>query len=418
MKDLKTIILAAGKGTRMRSGLPKVLHPICGQAMIQYVLDLSRRVGSLKTYAVLGHKYQEVKAYLGKNAEIVLQKKLLGTADAVKYTERYLKNHKGHVLILCGDTPLLREETVKRLLRKHRASNAACTLLTAVVHEPFGYGRIIKGEHGEVLAVREEKDASDFERNIAEINVGVYCFKAPELFKALKLVKANPKKKEFYLTDIIEIFREQNLEVVAVEAEDAREGLGVNSREDLAFAESVHRGRILKRLMDAGVTIVAPQTTYIDSDVKIGQDTVIKPFTVIEQNVRIGKNCSIGPFARIRPGTRIADAVEIGNFTEVSRSRLDKRTVMKHFSFLGDARVGSSVNIGAGTVTANYDGQNKNVTQISSNAFIGSDSILVAPVRIGKGATTAAGAVVVKNTRVPDGGLVMGIPARIIKRKK
>ena len=417
MKDLRAIILAAGKGTRMKSETPKVLHPVCDKPILQYVLDITQSIGSLKTCVVLGHKSSLVKNYLGKNMATVIQKKLLGTADAVRCAQPALRNYRGQVLILCGDTPLLKKETVRALIAKHKRTNADCTFLTAVVEKPSGYGRIIRGDGRKAMAIREEKDASEYEKNIAEINVGVYCFNSDVLFENLKEIKVNEKKKEFYLTDIIEILSGKGLRVETLETDDYREGLGINSREDLAIAESVLRQRILSDFMLQGVTIIDPQTTSIDANVRIGQDTVIRPFTVIENNVRIGKNCSIGPFTHLRPGTRIGNGVEVGNFAEVSRTRLGNNSRMKHFSFLGDAEVGSNVNIGAGVVTANYDGKNKNKTQILDQAFIGSDSILVAPVRIGKKAMTGAGCVVTKGKRVPDGRIIVGVPGKILDKK-
>lgn len=417
MKDLQTIILAAGKGTRMKSSVPKVLHPVCGKPIIQYVLDITKAVGSLKNYVVLGHKADEVAEYLPKEAIVVEQTKLLGTADAVKCVESKLKAYRGHVLILCGDTPLLNKAVIRELIRKHKKSNASATVLTTVVHNPQGYGRIIRDEGANIVAIREDKDCAGFEKSIAEINVGVYCFKAQDLFKGLKSIQLNAKKKEFYLTDIFEYFTENGLKAATVETEHPEEGLGINTRADLAVAESVIRRKILKNLMQQGVTIVDPTTTYIDENVKIGADTVIKPFTVIEENVKIGSNCSIGPFARIRPGSKIDNDVEIGNFVEVSRSKVGQKTLVKHFSFLGDATLGKSVNIGAGTVTANYDGENKHATKIGDNAFIGSDSVLIAPTKIGKKATIGAGTVLKKGTSVPDGATFVGVPGKKVTKK-
>ncbi|MCA9407670.1 MAG: NTP transferase domain-containing protein [Candidatus Omnitrophica bacterium] len=418
MKEIRAIILAAGKGTRMKSSTPKVLHTVCGEPIIQYVLDVAKEVGSKKIYAVLGHGSSQVREYLGTDIYTVEQQKLLGTADAVRCVEKQLNNYKGDVLILCGDTPLLRKSVIKNILRKHKKTNAVCTFLTAVVHNPDGYGRIIRGDSGDVVAIREDKDAVGYEREIAEINVGVYCFKSADLFKALKQIKLNPKKKEFYLTDIIEIFYENKVKIESVETEDSTEGLGINTRNDLAVAEGILRQRILKELMLSGVTIIDPKTTFIDGGVKIGEDTVIRPFTVIEKDVTIGKKCAVGPFCRIRSGSKIADHVQLGNFTEVSRSKVGPNTIMKHFGYLGDSLVGANVNIGAGAVTANYDGQAKNVTKISDGAFVGSDSVLIAPVRVGKNAYIGAGSVVTKGKSIPDSSIAVGVPAKVISKKK
>jgi bifunctional UDP-N-acetylglucosamine pyrophosphorylase/glucosamine-1-phosphate N-acetyltransferase len=287
-----------------------------------------------------------------------------------------------------------------------------------VVHDPQGYGRIIRGDKGTAVAIREEKDATGIEKDIEEINVGVYCCRSKELFRALREIKINRKKKEFYLTDIIEWFYENGFKVGTVETEDPMEGLGINTREDLAVAQSVLRRRVLRDFMLQGVTIVDPQTTYIDSTAKIGSDTVIHPFTVIEPHVKIGSHCQIGPFARIRSGTKIDDKVEIGNFTEISRSKVGSGTFMKHFSYLGDAFVGTNVNIGAGMVTANFDGQNKHSTKIAHGAFVGSDAVLIAPARIGKNSVVGAGSVVPKGKTIPDGSVAVGVPAKIISKRK
>jgi len=418
MKDLRTIILAAGKGTRMRSSIPKVLHPICGQPMIDYIVDVAKKASSLKIYVVLGHQYESVRKHLSTSIVTIRQKRLLGTADAVRCASSFLKGYRGDVLILCGDTPLLTDTSIKRLIHHHRSRKAICTVLTAIVDNPWGYGRIIRNRANDIVAIREEKDASGQERLISEINVGVYCFYWPELLKTIRHIELNQKKKEFYITDIIELFVAQGLAVTTVQTENGREGLGINTREDLSLATSILRQRILKKFMAEGVTIVDPFTTYIETQVTIGQDTVVRPFTVIENNVTIGRRCLIGPFTHLRPGTRVADEVEIGNFAEVSRTHVGQRSIMKHFSFLGDARIGSQVNIGAGTVTANYDGKNKNKTYIANRAFIGSDSILIAPVHVGQKAITAAGSVVTKGTKIPAKTIAMGVPARLLKRKK
>ncbi len=419
MKSLRVIILAAGKGTRMNSDVPKVLHEICGQPILKHVLDVVKRLGSLVIYTIVGYQSQEVKKILSKDKIIAIeQKRLLGTADAIGCARASLKNYRGDVLIVCADTPLLRETTLRNLVKAHQQARAACTVLTTVVGSPRGYGRMIRDSNNRVIAIREEKDTTVQERGIKEINAGVYCVDSPELFKALGQVKLNRVKKEFYLTDIIENFVKKNLRVEALQTQDGLEGLGVNTREDLSMAQTILRQRILKKFSEQGVTIVDPATTFIDVNVKIGKDTVIRPFSCIEGNVRIGRRCKIGPFARLRPGTTIADDAEIGNFTEVSRTKIGPRSLMKHFSFLGDTTVGREVNIGAGTVTANFDGKNKNKTIISDNAFIGSDAILIAPVKIGKRAVVGAGSVVTKGKVVPPGGIAVGVPARIISRRR
>jgi bifunctional UDP-N-acetylglucosamine pyrophosphorylase/glucosamine-1-phosphate N-acetyltransferase len=379
---------------------------------------VARAAGSLKTYVVLGHQRDRVVRALGPKALSYEQKGLKGTADAVRQGERFFRGYRGDILVLCGDTPLLTKETVRKLVRRHQASGADATVLTAAVGDSFGYGRIIRDGKERVVAIREEKDASPSEKAIREINSGVYCFRKDALFRSLGRVPLNRKKKEYYLTDVIGILAAGGARVESFRTADAEECRGINSREDLAAAEAVMRQAVLKRLMASGVTIEDPRTTYIHAGARIGRDTVIRPFTVIEENVRVGQECRIGPFARLRPGARVGDSVEIGNFAEVSRSALGRHCMMKHFSFLGDARVGAGANIGAGVVTANYDGKNKNRTVVGPGAFIGSDSILVAPVTIGAKAMTGAGCVVTRGKRVPAGSVVVGVPGRIIRKGK
>jgi len=416
MSHFRAIILAAGRGTRMKSECPKVLHKVVGRPVIDYVLDIARGLRSLKIYCVVGHGSQKVREAVGPGIEFVEQDRLLGTGDAVKRCAPRFKNYHGTVVVLCGDTPLLSRTIVADLLKQHRRSKASATVLTAKVDQPGTYGRIVRTVKDEIAAIREYKDASEFERNIVEINTGVYCFGSKDLFESLKKVKLNALKNEFYLTDVIELLLKQGKKVGTYITDDATTAWGVNTREDLAQAQAILRQRILSKHMLAGVTIVDPLTTFIEADVTIGQDTVIHPMTVIHSDVRIGKNCSIGPMARIRPGTRISDGAEIGNFTEVSRTTIGPRVMQKHFSFLGDAVVGEGANIGAGVVTANYDGKTKNKTFIGSKAFIGSDAIIVAPNKIGAGAMIGAGSVVARNKNVPAGTVAVGIPARVIKK--
>lgn len=418
MKELRSIILAAGKGTRMKSDLAKVLHPVCGRPMLLFVVDAVRSAGSLKNYVVLGHQFSDVKRVLPAGCVAVKQKQLRGTADAVRTVKSQLKNFKGNVLIVCGDTPLLSGNTLKNVVKKHQHSGASCTILTAVVSDSVGYGRIIRGISGDPVAIREEKDATLVEKSILEINVGVYCFKAESLLKALAQVKESKSKKEFYLTDVVEIMADRRWKIEALEMDDSQEALGVNSKVELAVAEKIIRSQILEEFMLNGITIIDPNTTYIDANVKIGADTVIKPFTVIEADVNIGRNCVIGPFAHLRSQTIVGDQTEIGNFTEVSRAKIGKDCFMKHFSFIGDANIGNRVNIGAGVVTANFDGKDKHNTVIGDGAFIGSDSILVAPVKVGKNAVIGAGCVVAKEKNIPDGQVMVGVPGRIVGKKR
>jgi len=401
----------------MSSEIPKVLHKVCGKPVLEYVLDIAKNLRSLTTYVVIGHGAQKVKDVLGQGVSFVQQEQLLGTADAVKRCAPYLKNYRGDVLVLCGDTPLLSKGIVAATIRKHRLSKASATVLTATIDNPHGYGRIVRSASGDITAIREQKDASDTEDKIKEINVGVYCFRSKDLFESLKKVKLNSGKKEFYLTDVVELLLAQGKKVSTFTTQDETVAFGINTREDLAQAQAIIRRRILSKHMLSGVTIIDPLTTFIEAGVTIGRDTVIHPMSVIHTDVRIGKNCSIGPMAHIRPGTRISDGVEIGNFAEVSRSFLGRGVLQKHFSFLGDAQVGERVNIGAGVVTANYDGVNKNKTLIGPQAFIGSDAILVAPNKIGARAVIGAGSVVSKGRNIPAGMVAVGVPARVIKKR-
>lgn len=411
------IILAAGKGTRMKSDLPKVLHPVCSRPMLHYVLDVVRQLKIDKVVLVLGHKHEEVSATLEPGIKTVIQQGIRGTADAVSQALPALGGFRGDIIVLYGDTPLLRAETIKGLLKHHARYRPAATILTATMENPFGYGRILRDGCGAVSGIVEEKDADDYEKSVKEINTGIICFDGRKLAQSLALVRPENRKKEFYLTDTIGILRGKGEVVESVETLQPMEALGVNSRVELAAANALMRQRINETYMRDGVTIIDPATTFISFGAAIGQDTIIYPFTVIEKNVKIGKHCSVGPFCRIRPGTRFADHVAVGNFIEVSRSHFRQGTKAKHFGFIGDARIGSGVNVGAGTVTANYDGTHKNITRIGDKAFIGSDTVLVAPSVIGKGAKTGAGAVVVKKT-VPAGNVFVGVPAKPIKKRE
>jgi len=414
--NFKAIILAAGRGTRMKSETPKVLHKVCGKLVLEYVLDITKALRSLTSYVVVGHGSQKVKDAVGDGVTFILQDQLLGTGDAVNRCASSLKDYDGTILVLCGDTPLLSKDIVAALLKQHERSKASATVLTANIANPKGYGRIIRLANGSFRAIREQKDASEIEDKIKEINVGVYAFNSKDLFSALKKVKLNPGKKEYYLTDVIELLLADGKTVATLITQDETVAFGINTREDLAQAQAIIRSRILSKHMLSGVTIVDTVTTFIEAGVKIGRDTVIHPMTVINAGVHIGKNCSIGPMARIRPGSRISDRAEVGNFAEVSRTSLGRGVMQKHFSFLGDATVGQGVNIGAGVVTANYDGVNKNKTFIGNQAFIGSDAILVAPNKIGAKAMVGAGSVVARGKNIPAGMVAVGIPARVIKK--
>ncbi len=417
-KNVAAIILAAGRGERMKSDTPKVLHPICGRPMLGYVLDLVRDLKFEKVIVVLGHQHEAVRKFIKPGIKVVLQKRLLGTADAVKVAQTALGNFKGTCLVLYADNPLLKKETIKKLLQHHRENNLDATLLTAKLKKPQGYGRILRDKYSSICGIREEKDANDYEKDIKEINTGIICFNKDRLCAGLKYIRPNNRKHEYYLTDIIGTFYKKGYAIDGVATADIDEVLGINSRKDLARANKIMQRRINEELMQEGTSIIDPDSTFISYGAKIGRDSVIYPFTVIESNVKIGKRCLVGPFAHLREGTVIEDDVVVGNFLEIVRSRISSKTIAKHFAYLGDSRIGRQVNIGAGTVTANFDGRKKNITLIKDRAFIGSDTVLVAPVKIGKGAVTGAGAVVVKNTFVPDGAKVVGVPAKPIKTKR
>jgi len=414
-KEIAVIILAAGKSTRMKSGMPKALHNLCGRPMLGYVLDLVASLKPKQVVAVLGFKDELVRKIITKGVKVVIQKKLTGTADAVKTGLSVLKDFKGTVLVLYGDNPLLKKETLKKLLDYHIGNNVDATLLTAQLNKPDGYGRIIRDKYFIICAIVEEKDADEVEKDIKEVNTGIMAFKKESLQGNLKYVRPHNRKKEYYLTDIIAILAKKDYLVDGLKAEDAQEALGINTRAELAKANSIMQKRINDKFMQNGVTITDPVSTFIDFGTKIGTDTVIYPFTVIERDVKIGKRCLVGPFAHLREAVELADDVRAGNFTEMVRAKIGAKTFIKHFSYIGDSSVGASVNIGAGTVTANFDGLKKNYTVIKDKVNIGSDTVIVAPVRIGKSAITGAGSVIIKN--IPDKAIVAGVPARILKKR-
>jgi bifunctional UDP-N-acetylglucosamine pyrophosphorylase/glucosamine-1-phosphate N-acetyltransferase len=416
LSNVACIVLAAGEGTRMKSEVPKVLHTIYGKSLIQYVLDTLKIIGINKIVTVIGYKSDDVAKSIDKKSEIVVQEQRLGTADAVKQGLKKLSGFKGKILILCADAPLIVDETLKALINVSRKSNADCSILTATIKNPTGYGRILRNDEGKIVKIIEEKDASLYEKVIEEINTGVYCFKSDSLFNNIEKIKRNKIKKEYYLTDIVEIFSSKGLSVNSHETLDIEEIIGINSRFELIQAHKIMRKRIIKRIIEGGVTIVDPDTVYIDENVEVGMDTVIQPFVRIEKDVKIGKRCILGPFLRIRPGSVIENNVRLGNFVEVVRSTIKSNSKANHLAYIGDSHLGKAVNVGAGAVTANYNGKKKNATIIGDNAFIGSGSILVAPVEIGQGAITGANSLVTKG-KVRSGAVVVGVPAKEIKKK-
>lgn len=417
MSAVQIIILAAGDGTRMKSETPKVLHPICGRPMISYALDLAAATGVKQPIVILGKAAEQVKPILPKEARVVIQPKPLGTGDAVALAKRTLGGFSGDVVILYADTPLVRRTTIQRLIETHRRASSTCTLLTTHLADPTGYGRVIRDATGVVTGVVEEAEANLAQRAVREVNVGPICLKAHALFEALAQVKPASATKEWYLTQAVGLLAQQSgTKFSTARLDNALEALGVNSRVELAKATGIIRQRIVDAHLHNGVTIVDPHATYIDHGVTIGQDTVIHPGTVIESGVHIGRRCSIGPFARLRSGVAIGDGTRVGNFAELVRAKIGERVRIGHVSYLGDSTVEDDVNIGAGTITANYDGKEKHATLIGKGAFIGSDTVLVAPVKVGPGAVTGAGSVVPKGHDVPQRGVVVGVPARLLEK--
>jgi bifunctional UDP-N-acetylglucosamine pyrophosphorylase / glucosamine-1-phosphate N-acetyltransferase len=415
---MEAIVLAAGKGTRMCSELPKVLHPVFGKPVLGYVLEGLAGVGIKKPYVVIGYKSGEVRTFLKPCGAVpVLQSEQKGTGHAVMMAKTALKNAQGPVLIWPGDMPLVKSETLEKFLAAHKKSRAHVSVLSCVQQDPFGYGRIVR-EEGHFAAIREELDATPEERRVQEVNTGIYLFDKKVLFEALGRVGQNNQKGEYYLTDTVEILRRDGYCVEAFPLASAEEGQGINSQKDLATVTKKINEREIARHQDNGVTFMAPDQTFVAPGVKIGKGTTIYPWCFIKSGVEIGRDCEIGPFAKLRCGTVIGDGSVIGSFVEVNRSRLGEKVSAKHLSYLGDAVIGDGANIGAGTITANFDGKKKHQTVIGENVMIGSNTVLVAPVRIPDGAKTGAGSVVIPKTKIKKGDVVVGVPARPISKKK
>ena len=400
----------------MKSKMPKALHEVHSRPMLEYLLNTVKKAGITRIVLVLGHGIDDIRKRFS-NFDIIPQPKPLGSANAMNSTKKYFQNFRGDILVLYSDTPLLKCETLKKLIKTHRTGRFIATLLTTNLSDPSEYGRVVRDEKGEIVKIVEEKDMTLYEEVIGEINVGAYCFKKEALFSNLDKIKMNKKKKEYYFTDIIDILKKAKQSLGTFTTEDPSEGMGINSKRDLARANDIARIRVLDDMMAGGITIVDPASTHIDFEAGIGVDTIIYPNTIIEKDVEIGENCSIGPFARIRSGTRLDNGAQIGTFVELVRTKVGSGCKIKHMSYLGDAILGKNINIGAGTITANFDGKFKNKTVIKDNAFIGVGSILIAPVSIGKNAVVGAGSVVTKRHDVPDGKTVAGVPARILHRK-
>ena len=439
MQETVAVILAAGKGTRMKSALPKVLHAVGGQSMLRHVMTAAEQAGAKRTIVVVGFGGDQVQAEIGAAAEYVLQAEQLGTGHAMMQAQPVLAGYTGTVLLLCGDTPLLTGNTLQQLVAAHQQSGAAATVLTAMPADATGYGRILRDKSGQVLGIVEQKDATPEQKQIGEINTGIYCFEAAPLFAALAGLTCNNAQQEYYLTDVLAILAQAGQRVGAVEVADFQETLGINSRLQLAEAEKILRQRKLLELMDSGVTVMDPASTFVDASVSIGEDTVLYPFTWLEGKTTIGRDCRIGPNSRIadsqlgdavtlhfsyaheckiadgvtvgpyvhlRPDAELAAGVKVGNFVEVKNSRVGVGSKLPHLSYIGDADIGSGVNIGCGTITVNYDGKKKHRTVVGDTAFVGCNSNLVAPVSVGAGSYIAAGSTITKD--VPDGALGVG----------
>lgn len=408
------IILAAGHGKRMRSDRAKVLHEVGGLPMIRYVVEAARGAGARTIVVVVGVGAEQVQAALADEPDVcfALQAEQHGTGHAVKMCRSTLEGYSGPVLILAGDVPLLRPEPLCDLLRRQVSDRADCLLGTAEVSDPRGYGRILRDSASRFVRIVEDRDCTPEFARIHEVNPSCYVFEAPLLWEALDQLGTQNAQGEEYLTDAPAILQTMGRRVVALRALDEEDILGVNTRQHLADVHVVMQRRIHERWMREGVSIVDPRNTYIDVRAQIGADTTLLPFTVIQGRVMIGRGCRVGPFAHLRDGTRLADGVEIGAFVELSQSTLETGTRARHLAYLGNADVGPQVNIGAGTITANFDGRAKHESRIGAGASLGAGSILIAPVEVGNNAVIGAGAVVTKGAVVPPGATVVGVPAR------
>jgi bifunctional UDP-N-acetylglucosamine pyrophosphorylase/glucosamine-1-phosphate N-acetyltransferase len=445
MQGLTIVVLAAGEGKRMRSRQPKVLHELCGRPLITYALRLARTLAD-RIVLVVGPNSESVCAAAGEGIAIVEQRERLGTGHAVLQAREQCESAAGPILVLPGDVPLLSVETIERLVGHHTSTGAAATLLTANVERPHGYGRVLR-QGGRVKRIVEDRDATDDEKRVSEINTSVYCFDGRRLWRALEQVKPDNDQGEYYLTDVIGLLAKAGGRVEAISVEDADEALGVNDRKQLAVLAAIQRRRILDRHMLAGVTILDPATTYIDDTVSIGSDTVIYPNVVIDVGSEIGSDCVIGagcqvrattigdrvrlkpycvltestieaeavmgPFCHLRPKSHVGAGAEIGNFIELKKAKVGRKSKAHHVGYLGDVTIGDGANIGAGTIFVNYDGAAKHHTTVGDGAFIGSNSSIVAPLVIGDGAYIAAGSVITKD--VPADALAVERAPVIVK---
>ena len=394
MQEVMAVVLAAGKGTRMKSNKSKLVQKIYGKEIVLRSVENARKAGIDNIVAVVGHQKEEVQAVLGDSVKYAFQEEMLGTGHAVMQAKDYLEGKKGKVVVLNGDVPILRPETIKNLVEKSISNKEYATLLTAIYDDPYGYGRIIRDRGGNVEAIIEEKDATEVQREINEINAGIYCFDIEELLKALDLINNNNASGEYYITDVIKIMNDRGLKTGAVIVEDNTEILGVNDRVQLEILTKILRMRINAEHMKNGVTIEDSSTTYIYDDVEIGRDTVIHPNTTIKSGTSIGENCEIGPNSYIREGCKLANKVKIGSFVEIKKAIVGEGTKIPHLSYMGDCEIGPRTNIGCGTITCNYDGYKKSKTIIGEHCFIGSNVNLVAPVTVEDEAFVAAGSTI------------------------
>ena len=441
-----SIILAAGQGMRMQSNVPKVLHPIAGRPMVWHALEAVQSLVSMPPVLVVGHQADLIKDVVGSKAQFVLQEEQLGTGHAVAQAESLLAGQADTILVTFADMPLLKQESMRSLIDLHQGSGNPITMTSFIGKDARGFGRVVRDDTGKVTAIVEQAVATPEQLAIREYNVSAYCFDAAWLWDVLKEIPLSPKG-EYYLTDTVGLAIAQGYQVESMIMDDPTEVIGINTRIHLAETEKIMRQRINEKWMLDGVTIIDPDTTYIETDVKIGRDTFLLPNTHLQGHTLIGENCkigpdttvvdseignevqlissvlegaqvadhvSMGPFCHLRKGAVLSEHVHLGNFAEVKDSVLGPDTKMGHFSYIGNAKIGSNVNIGAGTITCNYDGDKKHATEIGDDVFIGSDTMLVAPVKIGRGSITGAGAVVTKD--VPDNTLVMGVPAKIIRK--
>jgi bifunctional UDP-N-acetylglucosamine pyrophosphorylase/glucosamine-1-phosphate N-acetyltransferase len=449
MKLSAAIVLAAGKGTRMKSDTPKVLHKVCGKEMLRHVVEIAKGAGLDPVVTIVPEDSSLIRSALGSAVTYATQRDQLGSGHAVMQARDAL-DHTANVVVLSGDVPLLRQDTVCALVQRHKATGAAATILTSRLTDPEGLGRILRDSSGRITAIVEQADADETTKAIREINGGAYCFRAPWLWDNISSLSPSPNG-EFYLTDLIALAVQQGERVESVESVDRWESLGVNNRVQLAEAEAAMQQRIRERLMLSGVTMTDPSTVYIDAACEIGRDTVIRPNTHVQGNTSIGQHCEIGPntvvvdsqiadncriftsviegsridahveigpYSHLRPGTHLHEGVHIGNFAEVKNSVIGAATRSGHFSYIGDAVLGSNVNVGAGTVTCNYDGAHKHVTEIGDNVFLGSHTLLIAPVKVENDASTGAGSIV--NRPLPEDTLWVGerSAARLVKHRK